>query len=77
MQATVEKRVSNGDKVILLARTKSLYEGSLVKEDGLSRPACSVAVKNCSLQAPVPTTSSDINEVAVGVFARHNAPLSF
>ncbi len=77
MQTTIGHRVSSGDKIVLLARTKSLYEGSFVKDDALSKPACSVAIKDCSLRAPTPLPSSTTNEVAVGVFARHNAPLAF
>ena len=72
MRATIDERVSNGDSIILLARTKSMFEGSLVKEDNFSKPACSLAVKDCRIEFP-----SVSSGVAVGVFASHNAPLFF
>lgn len=68
-----------GDNVILMARVKSLFEGSLVKDDALSRPACSVAVKNCCMMirdVDGGRRDTDLSELGVGVFAAHNASLS-
>ena len=65
-----------GDNIVLLARVKSLYEGSLVKDGSLSRPACSVVVKDCCLMVPDASRDGNAAEVGVGVFAVHNAQLS-
>lgn len=65
-----------GDNIVLLARVKSLYEGSLVKDGSLSRPACSVVVKDCCLMVPDANRDGNAAEVGVGVFAVHNAQLS-
>lgn len=76
MSAQLSQSVGCGDNILLLARVKSLFEGSLVKDGSLSRPACSVVVKNCCLMVPDSHRDSNTSEVGVGVFAVHNAQLS-
>jgi hypothetical protein len=75
-ETELSQPVGCGDNVILLARVKSLYEGSLVKEESLGRPACSVVARNCVLSVPDVTRDADVKEVGVGVFTTHNAPLA-